>query len=297
MKPYSSSNWLTLIVLSIIWGCSFLFMKKGLDTFRWDIVAAMRISISCVAIIPVLILHFKKINPKELKYYAITGFFGSGLPAFCFTFAQTHIESGISGVLNSMTPVFVFVLGVLFFGMKFEKWKLFGLIVSLTGAVLLVIFDETESGQSNILFALPVFLATVSYAISANTVKRYLQDAHPLAMGAAGFMMIGIPAIIYLFTTKFWELSGEQYFLTSVSSIAALAILGTVTASIVFYALIQKTDSVFGSLVAYLIPIVAIILGIIDGEQFMIHHFAGMILILAGIYLLNYFPKNKPGEV
>jgi len=287
MKKYSTSNWFILVLLSVIWGCSFIFMKKGLDTFSWDVVASMRLSFSCIATLPILIFYHKKIKRSEIKYYAITGFFGSGLPAFCFTFAQTHIESGISGVLNSMTPVFVFILGVLFFGVRFEKLKLLGLIIALSGSVVLVIFDETESGQSNILYALPVFLATISYAISANSVKRFLQNAHPLAMGAVGFQMIGIPSIIYLLTTKFWLQSEAPHFVLSVSSIAALSILGTVTASIVFYALIQRTDSIFGSLVSYLIPVVAIILGLLDGEKLLPYHFAGMLLILIGVYIIN----------
>lgn len=292
MKQYATRNWITLMILSIIWGCSFLFMKKGLDTFSWDEVAAMRISFSCLATIPIIIFYFRKIKKKEFKFYAMTGFFGSGLPAFCFTFAQTHIESGITGVLNSMTPVFVFILGVLFFGVRFEKIKLYGLITALIGSTLLVVFDRSESGESNLLFALPVFLATISYAVSANIVKRFLQEAHPLAMGAVGFLCIGIPAIIYLLFTQFWLKSNDEHFIVSISSIIALSILGTVLASIIFYALIQKTDSVFGSLVSYLIPVVAIILGLMDGEKLHIYHYIGMFFILAGIYIVHYTKRK-----
>lgn len=306
MKKYSTTNWLILIGLSIIWGCSFIFMKKGLDTFSWDEVAAMRIAFSCIATLPILFIYRSKIKRSEIKYYAITGFFGSGMPAFCFTFAETHIDSGITGVLNSMTPVFVFILGVLFFGIKFERLKLIGLIVALTGSVFLVIFDRTDNGHSNLIYALPVFLATISYGISANTVKRFLQDAHPLAMGAVGFLFIGIPCMIYLATTNFWQHAGEQYFIRSLSSVAALSLLGTVTASIVFYALIQRTDSIFGSLVSYLIPIIAILLGLADGEKLFIYHFAGMLLILIGVFIINSQPtiflkrfrkKNQLGGV
>ncbi len=290
MKKYSTTNWLILIGLSIIWGCSFIFMKKGLDTFSWDEVAAMRIAFSCIATLPLLFIFKAKIKRREIKYYAMTGFFGSGMPAFCFTYAETHIDSGITGVLNSMTPVFVFILGVLFFGIKFERVKLVGLIVALTGSVFLVIFDKTEGGKNNLVYALPVFLATISYGISANVVKRFLQEAHPLAMGAVGFLCIGIPCMIYLSTTQFWTHAGDPYFVRSMSSVAALSLLGTVTASIVFYALIQRTDSIFGSLVSYLIPIVAILLGLADGEKLFIYHFMGMLLILIGVFIINSQP-------
>ncbi|MFI5172646.1 MAG: DMT family transporter [Chitinophagales bacterium] len=286
-----------LILLSIIWGFSFIFMKYGLKTFSWDEVAAIRISFSFIATLPLIIIHFSKIKRSEIKYYCMVGFFGSGLPAFCFTFSQTHIESGITGVLNSLTPVFTFLLGVIFFRLKFEKNKLFGLIVALIGAIILVIFDRTTSGQSNLLFAIPIFIATISYATSANLVKRFLQTAHPLALGAVGFSFIGIPAIIYLFTTDFLQHTGDEFFNISLFSIIALSFFGTVVASIGYYALVQKTDPIFGSLVTYLIPIVAIIIGFIDGEKLLVYHFIGMMFILAGIYLINSKGKVKTEAV
>jgi drug/metabolite transporter (DMT)-like permease len=291
MQKYSTANWLLLIGLSVIWGFSFIFMKYGLKTFSWDQVAAIRISFSFIATLPLIIFYFRQIKKSEIRYYLMVGFFGSGLPAFCFTFAQTHIESGITGVLNSLTPVFTFVLGVLLFGMKFEKNKLIGLIVALTGAIILVAFDKAPGGESNLLYALPLFAATMSYATSANLVKKYLQNAHPLAMGAVGFSFIGIPSIIYLFTTDFLTHSADEYFSISLFSIIALSFFGTVVASIGYYTLIQRTDPIFGSLVTYLIPIIAIAIGFFDGENLLIYHFAGMLFILAGIYIINYKPK------
>lgn len=296
MQKYSTTNWLLLIALSIIWGFSFIFMKYGLKTFSWDQVAAIRISFSFIATLPLLIIYLKKIKKSELRYYLMVGFFGSGLPAFCFTYAQTHIESGITGVLNSLTPVFTFVLGVLIFGMKFEKNKLFGLIVALTGAIILVAFDKAPSGESNLIYALPLFVATMSYATSANLVKKYLQTAHPLAMGAVGFAFIGIPSIIYLFTTDFLTHSAGEYFSISLFSIIALSFFGTVVASIGYYTLIQRTDPIFGSLVTYLIPIIAIAIGFFDGENLLIYHLIGMLFILAGIYIINYKPKARKNE-
>lgn len=292
MKTYSSQNWMLLFLLSLIWGFSFYFMKNGLKTFTWDEVAALRISLSFICTLPLLLIYFKKLKKSELKYYGLVGLFGSGLPAFCFTFSQTHLESSIAGVLNSLTPVFTFLLGVLFFHLSFEKNKLAGLFIALIGAVILVIFDKTESGESNLLYSIPVFIATISYAMSANIVKRFLQHAHPLAMGAAGFSFIGIPAIIYLSTTGFMELKTHEYFYLSIESILALSIFGTVLASIGYYTLIQKTDPIFGSLVTYLIPLVAIIIGLLDGEELKLYHFVGMLFILTGIYAVNYRKKS-----
>lgn len=288
---YQAKHWFLLIGLSIIWGFSFIFMKYGLKTLSWDQVAALRISFSFVFTLPILIWHFRKIRKQEIPYYCAVGFFGSGLPAFCFTFAQTHIDSGITGVLNSLTPVFTFVIGVMLFSMRFEWNKFWGLVVALTGALVLVIFDGSEGGESDLLYALPLFLATMSYAMSANIVKRYLQTAHPLVLGAVGFLFIGIPAMIYLFSTDFVSRASIDTFRISFTSIMALSFFGTVLASIGYYMLIQKTDAIFGSLVAYIIPIVAIIAGTADGEILRAHHLAGMAFILVGIYIINRTPK------
>jgi drug/metabolite transporter (DMT)-like permease len=165
--------------------------------------------------------------------------------------------------------------------------------VALAGAILLVVFDTTETGQSNILYAIPVFIATMSYATSANIVKRFLQDAHPLAMGAVGFLFIGIPALIYLSSTDILQYTSNETFALSFWSVIILSVFGTVLASIGYYTLVQRTDPIFGSLVTYLIPIVAIIIGMLDGEKMLLHHYAGILLILAGIYLMNASFSNK----
>lgn len=287
MNHYTRKNWIILIALSIVWGFSFLLMKIGLKTFSWDEVAAMRITTSFIATLPILFFHYKKIKRSEIKFYFMTGLFGSGLPAFCFTYAQTNIDSGIAGVLNSLTPAFTFILGVWFFGMTFQKYKMLGLTIALLGAIILVSFDSSGKSHTGFIYALPVMIATLSYATSANIVKRYLQHAHPLVMGAMGFCFIGIPAGIYLVTTEFWSKSNMENFNASTSAILALSFFGTVIASMVFYWLIQKTDSLFGTLVTYLIPVVAVILGVIDGELITIQNIGGMLLILVGVYIIN----------
>jgi drug/metabolite transporter (DMT)-like permease len=283
---YQPKHWAILIALATVWGTSFFLMKRGLETFSWDQVAALRITVSMLGTLPLLWLFRKHIQKKQIHLYALTGFFGSGLPAFCFTFAQTEIDSGIAGVLNSLTPACTFALGVLFFAMPFHRWKLAGLLTALAGAIILVSFDE-EGGQKQLWYALPVFLATISYAMSANLVKYYLQNAHPIALGSVGFLSIGIPSSIYLFSTGFTSMSVQPTFSMSLWSIVGLSIFGTVIASIVYFKLIQMTDSLFGSLVAYLIPIVALLLGVWDGEQITLNHLFGMVFILLGIYMIN----------
>lgn len=290
---YQPKHWLILLGLSVVWGTSFFLIKNGLKTFSWDQMAAMRISVSLLCSIPTFLIFLRHVQRRQLKFYALTAFFGSGIPAFCFAFAQTHIDSGIAGVLNSLTPAFTFALGVLFFAMPFHRWKLAGLLTALIGAIVLVASDGIGS-DSQLWYAIPVFAATLSYATSANLVKRYLQDTHPAALGATGFMFIGVPAIIYLFSTRFYLLADQPNYNESLWSIVALSVFGTVIASIVYFKLIQMTDSLFGSLVAYFIPVVALIIGVLDKEQITFYHIVGMAFILAGIYMIN---AKKPFRI
>ncbi|KRP12469.1 MAG: hypothetical protein ABR95_13145 [Sphingobacteriales bacterium BACL12 MAG-120813-bin55] len=290
---YKPKHWFILLGLSVVWGTSFFLIKNGLKTFSWDQMAAMRISVSLICSIPTFLIFLRHVKRQQLKFYALTALFGSGIPAFCFAFAQTHIDSGIAGVLNSLTPAFTFALGVLFFAMPFHKWKLAGLMTALVGAIVLVSSDGIGS-DSQLWYAIPVFVATLSYATSANLVKAFLQDAHPIALGATGFMFIGVPAIIYLFSTEFYLLSEKPTYYMSLWSIVALSVFGTVIASIVYFKLIQMTDSLFGSLVAYFIPVIALIIGVWDGESITFYHVMGMAFILAGIYMIN---AKKPFQL
>jgi drug/metabolite transporter (DMT)-like permease len=283
---YQPRHWLALIFLSVVWGTSFFLIKNGLETFTWAQVAALRITISFLGTLPVLFFFRKHFQLKDLKYYFLVGLTGNGIPAFCFTFAQIKIDSGIAGVLNSLTPAFTFALGVLFFALPFVKWKLIGLLTALTGALFLVSYGS-PGGKEQIWYSIPVFIATLSYATSGNLVKAFLQHGHPIVIGGVGLTSIGIPAAIYLFSTSFWELSSEPEYITSLSSILVLALFGTVLASILYFRVIQNTDALFGSLVAYLIPLVALIIGVWDGEIITFNHIIGMTAILSGIYMIN----------
>lgn len=283
---YQPRHWLALMFLSVIWGTSFFLIKNGLDTFSWSQVAAMRVSISFLGSLPVLFFFRKYFQLKDLKYYFLVGLTGNGIPAFCFTFAQMRIDSGIAGVLNSLTPAFTFGLGVLFFALPFARWKLIGLLTALAGALFLVSYGSS-GGREQLFYSIPVFVATLSYATSGNLIKTYLQHGHPIVIGGVGLSTIGIPSLIYLLSTSFWELQSEPTYTVSLWSVALLALFGTVLASILYFRVIQQTDALFGSLVAYLIPIVALMLGLWDGEIITLNHVLGMLGILSGIYMIN----------
>lgn len=279
-------GWLLIIALSLVWGSSYILIKKGLIAYNPVQLASLRISISGLAFLPFFILNYKSIDWSKTKYYAIVGLTGNFFPAFLFALAQTEINSSVAGVLSSLTPLFTLLLGLLFYANTFSWYKTLAVLIGLFGASILILFGKEAGLQGNNLYALLVVLGALLYSISANTVKKHLQEIDPIALSTASFMIIFPPALIYLFTTDFLTIlntSPSGY--TSLGYIVLLAIAGTVIASILFYKLVQLTNAIFATMVSYLIPIVAIGWGYIDGESITLYHLIGMSFILLGVYI------------
>ena len=279
--------WLILAGLSIIWGSSFILIKRGLLVFPPEQVGAMRLGISAIAFFPFLVSQVNRIDWRKLKYLLVVGVTGSGLPAFLFATAQTEISSSLAGILNSLTPLFTLLIGVLVFGSPFSWGKLMGIVLGLAGATSLILLSGSSGVEGNIWYGLLVVIATISYATSGNVVGKYLNKMDSLLIGAASFGIIGIPLMIYLLLgTNFLQImQTDPGAWEALGYVSILALIGTFAASVVFFKLIQNTNPVFGSTVAYLIPIVALGWGITDGELVSFYHLIGMALILSGVYL------------
>ncbi len=279
--------WLTLALLSIIWGSSFILIKRSLVAFDGVQVGCLRISISALAFLPVLLLHLRRIDWSRWRYFLLVGLTGSGIPGFMFAIAQTEISSATAGVLNSLTPLFTLFIGVLFFGALFSWSKLSGILVGLAGASLLILMNSQQDLGGNPWYALLVIIATLCYGTSGNTVGRYLRDVPSRLISAVSFSMVGIPVSIYLFsrTDFLHRMTNEPAAWASLGYVSILSLVGTVAATVIFFQLIQRTSPVFGSTVAYLIPIVASLWGVLDGEAIGWFHWVGLLLILSGIYL------------
>jgi len=282
----SPLSWGFLFFLALTWGSSYILIKKGLVAYSPEQVASLRISISAIALLPYFLLRYKSIDWSKAKYYAVVGFAGSFIPSILFAFAQTQINSSITGVLSSLSPLFTMLLGLLFFGIAFSWRKMTAVLVGLSGAAILILFGKEAGLDGNSYYGLLVVLATILYAISANTVKNYLQDVDVLTLSSVSFFIIGIPGLCYLFSTNFMEvLTTHEAGLVSLGYITILALVGTVVASVLFFKLVQMTNAVFASMVSYLIPSVALLWGAVDGEPITVYHFAGMGLILFGVWL------------
>lgn len=286
--------WLLLALLALIWGSSFILIKRSLLAFSWDQVAVLRISIAMFAFLPFLYTQIKKMDWSKWKAVLAMATFGNGIPAFLYPIAQTQMDSSLVGVLNSLTPLMVFLFGVILLKNVVVKQKLLGLFIGLIGTVILILYGQNINENSNNWYGIFAILASVCYGFSTIIIKRDLQNMSPITSGAIAFLMIGPFALIYLFSTDFlsvMETHPDAY--TSFASVSVLGLVSTVFATIVFIKVIQLTSALLASMVSYLIPITAILFGLYDGEIITVWHLAGMVLILLGVYLT----KDKPVAV
>ena len=286
MMKKSIKNYITLFFLATIWGSSFILMKKGLLVFSDTQVAALRLFIAFLSLTPFLFQAFKKVNKKHILPIFIMAFFGNGIPAFLFTKAQTELDSSLVGILNSLVPLFTLLLGVYFFKSKPSKINILGVLLGLCGAVFLALFVAGNGIEINN-YVLLVVLATVMYAISINVIKKYLQNIDALSVTALAFVIIGPLSALYIFSTDFLTLVQTEEGIEALLYITLLAIVGTSAAVVIFNKLIIRSSAIFASSVTYLIPIIAILWGVFDGENITMHHILAVIIILSGVYLVN----------
>ncbi len=282
-------QWITLIFLSFIWGSSFILMKKGLRSYSHDQVAAFRIFISFLAFLPFSIKYFKKLTRENFLALFVVGFIGSTIPAFLFTKAQTNIDSALAGVLNSITPLFTLIIGLLFYKSSARLVNAVGIFLGLIGALGLIIYTTNGTqilGNVNY-YGFFIIIATICYGVNVNHVKYIIRDLNGLELTSLAFMLVGPLAGVYLLFTDFSKTLASEGYLLDLFYIAILAVIGTVLALVIFNTLIQYTSALFGASVTYIIPIFAIMWGLFDGEKLSILQFVFMGLIFTGVYLVN----------
>ncbi len=275
-----------MLVLSIIWGCSFILIKKSLVAFHPVQLACLRLGISAIAFSPLVYWHRHEINWNQWLRFIAVGLTGSGIPAFLFFFAQTQISSSVAGLLNSLTPIWTLVIGIFIFKLSFNRLKLIGVMLGFLGATSLILLGSKDTLGGNPLFGILIVVATICYASSVNMVQAFFGNTKPIIISSMSFFLIGPPALIYLLFSDFKEVlvtnPDAPY---ALGAVALLSLMGTVLASIVFYNLVQRTSAIFASTVTYLMPVIAIFWGIADGETISFLHISGMATILIGVYI------------
>lgn len=278
-------KWFFLIVLALIWGSSFILIKRGLVGLNPFQLGSLRIVFAALFLLFIGFNSLAKIPQYKWKYIVLTGFLGTFIPAFLFAIAQTQIDSSVSSILNSLTPLNTLLLGILAFGLQYKRSQIIGVFIGLAGTALLIFNGAMHHPEQNYYYAALVLIASVCYAANVNFIKKYLSDLSPLSITTGNFTIMLFPALIILYFSGFFDVIQVQEVQHSILFILVLGIVGTGIANIVFFKLIQMSSPVFATSVTYLIPIVAFFWGLLDNEMLTPIQFVGAFVILFGVYL------------
>ncbi|MFV8359172.1 DMT family transporter [Flavobacterium sp. LS1P3] len=278
-------KWVYLMVLALVWGSSFILIKKGLIGLTALQLGSLRIIFAAIFLVLIGFKSLPKIPLHKWKFIALTSLFGTFIPAYLFAIAQTEIDSSVSSILNSLTPLNTLILGALVFGLQFKRNQIFGILIGLIGSALLILNGAIHHPEQNYYYAILVLIASICYAVNVNLIKKYLHDLSPLSITTGNFMVLFFPAFIILFFSGFFEVVHDVKVQESVLFIIILGVVGTGIANILFFKLIQMSSPVFATSVTYLIPVVAFCWGLLDNEMLTPVQFFGAFIILIGVYL------------
>jgi drug/metabolite transporter (DMT)-like permease len=278
--------WLAIIGLALIWGSSFILVKKSLLAYSAMQVGALRIFSATLFFVPFFIQRRKHFLPGQWKYLLIAGLTGNMLPAILFSVAGQHLSSALSGMLNAFTPLFALIIGILFYAQKTNWKQIMGIVLGLIGCIGLLVAGKGFALDFNI-HALWVVLATLLYGINMHIVKTHLSNLHPLTSTSGIFMMIGPIALSLLALSGFFSVPMDEAHVWPLISGIGLGLLGSAIGMLVFNQIIKWTSAVIASSVTYMIPIVALAWGTLDGESIYLSQITFMIILLVGIYGIN----------
>lgn len=305
MVQLFNNRWFLLSVLALTWGSSFILVKKSLIAFSPYEIGAIRVAFTGLILGVIGVPAIFKMPRKTFFWVMVAGFFGNFLPMFLFPIAQQKVSSSLAGILDAVFPMFVLAFGFLFFGIK-SKWsQVIGAIIGFIGAASLIYFSEANTEGSQFWYVMLVILASASYGINALIIKEKIATISSIKLTAAVFTFWSIPSFVILYFTGIFhnfEMTPERT--EAIGYLGFLTIFGTGVAMFLYYKLIHNTSAVFASSVSYLLPIVAVIWGVLDGEKFTYWYILGGVLILIGIYLIrekkedvNLVTRTSDGKV
>lgn len=280
-------SWLVFALLAIVWGSSFILMKEGLKAFNPYQVASLRMLSAGIILLPFAYKAIKRVPGNKMALVIFSGILGNFIPAYLFCIAETQIDSSLAGILNSLTPMFTIIVGVLFFKVQTNLAKVIGMLIGFIGLSFLLAAGKNMSFH-NLSFASLVLLATVFYGINVNIVGRYMQQLGSINVASIAFAFLIIPSTCVLYFTGYFSKDfTNPIVLHSLAASSVLGIVGTSIATILFYYLVKQAGMLFGSMVTYGIPVVAVAWGLLDGESLNLIQIGCLGLILLGVYIVN----------
>lgn len=287
-------KWIYLVSLSLIWGSSFILIKKALIGLTPVQLGSLRIIFSSIILFSFAWNTLKIISNKEWKWIIISAFLGSFFPAFLFAFAETEIDSSIASVLNSLVPLNTVIIGAIVFKIASSKKQIIGVVVGFIGTYLLIDKGIQLNPDQNYLYAGLVILCSFLYGFNVNIIKKYLNDVPAVTIAAGHFSVIFIPAIIIFLLSGFnYDQIHDPNTMRSIGYVLILSIFGTALAKVLFNKLVQMSTAVFASSVTYSLLIVSLFWGILDGELFSFNQLMATMLIVMGVLLSSRKPRQS----
>ncbi len=284
----ASIDWFGLVVLSVIWGSSFLFVELAIDHVAPFTIVFFRVGFAAVALI--VYCRFKKLRiPFERQHifqYLVMGFVAHALPFTLITWGQTHITAGLASIYNATAPLFtVLVAHYCLADELANSTKFIGVLTGLFGVAVLIGGGMNGLTLDNLLGQLAGLCAAISYALSFVYGRRFS------GMAPAGIAAATLTSATFLITPLAFFYGSSATHLPPASSIAAiitLALLCTAIAYILYYWILERAGATNLSLVTFLIPVSAITLGIVFlGETLAFNHVMGLALIFCGLLLVD----------
>jgi drug/metabolite transporter (DMT)-like permease len=285
-------NWGLLVVLALIWGSSFILIKRGLEVFSPGEVGAYRIVAAATFLLPLSLPRIKTLTSEQAQNLILIGLLGSFIPAFLFPTAQTRLSSSLTGVLNALTPLFVVIIGALFFKSKITRRNAFGLVIAFIGVLILITLKE-GSGLNSFAgingYAFFVILACICYGFNLHLIKSRFDSLKSIEITAISLLMVLPLALVYLMAgTEFsYKLVTHDGALRALGFVTLLGVMGTAIALILFNIMVKTASPIFASSVTYLIPVVAIFWGVLDGEVLLFGHYLGIAAVILGVWVGN----------
>jgi drug/metabolite transporter (DMT)-like permease len=296
MQTKKLINWVLFIVLTIIWGSSFILMKHSKEELSASQIGALRIFSGGIILLPLAVVHLPRIPSKKILIIILSGVTGNLLPAFLFASAiAKNIDSSLAAILNSFTPIFVVLIAIIIFRDKIKLQKIVGVIIGFVGLSLLFVLWKGVSFE-NFKYALLILLATVLYGVNINMVGHFLKDVPSLYIATISLAFMIIPTTWVLWQQNFLQLAFDETTVQwAIVETALLGVVGSAIATVLFYILIKRAGGIFAALVTYGVPFIGILWGVLDGEKITIQQVGCLGIILFGVYLANLPDKKERG--
>jgi drug/metabolite transporter (DMT)-like permease len=290
-------NWGIFILLAVIWGSSFLLMKIGMQAGSVQLspyqVASLRMVFAGIVLVPFAFQALKNIPKNKIGLVILSGIIGNFIPAYLFCIAETKIDSALAGILNSLTPLFTILVGMVIFKVSIDFKKIGGILLGLVGLCVSVVAGKTLHFE-NFSFSFFIMLATICYGINVNMVGKHMQNISAIHIASVAFSFSVIPGVIILYMTGYFNYDfKDAALLHATLAGGTLGVINTSIASILFYILVKRAGILFASTVTYAIPFVSLAMGLIYNEPIHPLRIVGLAIILIGVYLVNKRSATK----